>query len=116
MTISEVSAEYDRQCKRHREEYAAWTARTEQQREAYHEEHRRTKQHTIPYPHYDGFHVDYAQISTMILQALQDEYGLTAKQAGLVHGKAYEDKHSCVGDMISYAGELAEFAKQFAAL
>ena len=54
----------------------------------------------------------FAKLREDLVQALQDEYGLTKEQAELVDSYAYQEKHSYVGDYINGLYELGDLAKK----
>lgn len=100
MTFSEVYDEYERQEARATKEWAEYRATR-----AYNEGKK-----------YIGFSIDYELIDMMLIEAAQDEFHFTPKEAGFIHGEAYERYHSSYTDMPFGMKRLCDFIKQFKAL
>lgn len=47
------------------------------------------------------------QLRSDMIEALQEEYHVNEKQAEIIYGYAYSEKHSCMTDVFWFAGELA---------
>ena len=58
-------------------------------------------------------YIDYPAIDAMLIRAAQDEFGFTPKEAGFIHGEAYERYHSSYGDMPYGMKRLCDFVQRF---
>lgn len=94
-TLRDLQNEYFRQSKRASDEYS---------------EFRKTG---LPYDQFTGFNIDYSFFESKIDVAIMHEYEFNEKQAGFVHGRAYEDGHSSYGDVFDYCMKYAEMIKEF---
>lgn len=99
--LNEVHSDMETQHQRAEMEYATYATPL------------RGKKPVKQWPEYTGFVVDYNVLAEKIIQALQEDYKLTDKQARYIYGFAYHEYHSNFGDVIYHADELATFVENF---
>lgn len=111
-TFSDAYDLYNEMYKRSQEDYAKFTQTPEfiayrMQRPPYTAEKPKKDM-----PPYEGFQINYSEVSKAIYDAILAE-GFTEAQAAYILCHAEQEKHSHYSDVIGYASELCDFIKKF---
>jgi len=94
MTFNDVQTEINKQYERAHKEWEDYT---------------QTAYITHSRKPYTGFKVNYKAIDNMLVQAAQDEFGFTLKQANFIFAEAYGQFHSSYEDMPQGMRDLCQF-------